>query len=122
MGKPHPKGQKGEDIASHYLEGKQYEIVARNVHYRGGELDIVAFDPVLKELAFVEVKSRSSRTFGWPEEGVGWRKRERLRRAASLYLAQRRMPVGIRYRFDIIAIEWGEEKARVTHYKNIEMA
>ena len=68
MGKPHPKGIQGEDIAARYLSGKGYDVRERNVHYRGGELDIVAFDPAQKELVFVEVKSRSSRLFGWPEE------------------------------------------------------
>lgn len=121
MGKPHPKGQQGEDIAAKYLEGKQYEIVARNAHFRGGELDIVARDLALDELVFVEVKTRSTRTFGWPEEDVRARKKDRLRLSAGLFLSAHRAWQGLPYRFDIIAIELDQGSARVTHYKNVEM-
>ncbi|OGL77706.1 hypothetical protein A3J43_04410 [Candidatus Uhrbacteria bacterium RIFCSPHIGHO2_12_FULL_54_23] len=121
MGKPHPKGIQGEDIAARYLSGKGYDVRERNVHYRGGELDIVAFDPAQKELVFVEVKSRSSRLFGWPEEDVRERKRTRLRLAAGLYLGSHRQYRTAPYRFDIIAIELRETSARVTHYKNVEI-
>lgn len=121
MGKPHPKGKQGEDIAAMYLEGKGYQVRERNVHYRGGEIDIVAFDPPLRELVFVEVKSKSSRAFGWPEEDVRGHKRRRLRVSAGLYLGAHCQGQALPYRFDIIAVELGAEKARVTHYKNVEM-
>jgi putative endonuclease len=122
MGLPHPKGKRGEELAARYLLAQGYQIRARNVHYRGGEIDIVASDPVHEELVFVEVKSRTHRIFGWPEEGVGWRKRKRLRLAASLYLAGNRFQSSS-YRFDIIALEMQarEQKAKVVHYKNVEM-
>lgn len=105
-----------------YLISLGYGIKGRNVRCQGGEIDIVAYDPREGELVFVEVKSRSSRIFGWPEESVDARKRRRLRHAANIYLV--RNAQGFRhYRFDIVALEmdYGKGKARVMHYKNIDI-
>lgn len=118
---PQVRGKKGEEIAAHYLLSRGYTIVAKNVHYRGGEIDIVAREK--NELVFVEVKSRSTRTFGWPEEGVTRQKRRRMKLSAGLFLSSHREYQGFAYRFDIMALELDEEaqKARVVHYKNIEI-
>jgi len=122
MSRPHPKGKQGEELAAKYLISRGYLIRDHNVYYRGGEIDIVAYDPAKRELVFVEVKSRSSRMFGWPEEDVRRMKRSRMRLAASLYLAGKRQP-SCTHRFDIIALEMQERerKAKVVHYKNVEM-
>ncbi|MFA4872508.1 MAG: YraN family protein [Patescibacteria group bacterium] len=118
---PQVRGKKGEEIAVRYLQSRGYDIVKRNARYKGGEIDIVAREK--DELVFVEVKSRSTRTFGWPEEGVTQRKRRRMKLSAGLFLSSHREYQGLAYRFDIMALELDEEasKARVVHYKNIEM-
>jgi len=123
MARPHPQGKKGEDIAARFLISRGFKIKDRNVRSPGGEIDIVAYESAQKEWVFVEVKSRTSRMFGWPEESVRAQKRARLRRAADRYIAEKRIDVHAAYRFDIIAIELnpGEGSARVVHYKNIEM-
>ncbi len=123
MARPHPQGKKGEDIAARFLISRGYKVKDRNVRSPGGEIDIVAYEGARKELVFVEVKSRTSRMFGWPEESVGTQKRARLRRAADRYITEKHIDAHAAYRFDIIAIELapGEDKARVVHYKNIEM-
>jgi len=61
------------------------QIVARQVGYRVGELDVVARDgPVL---VFVEVRSRARRApDGTAAQSVDRIKRRRLRLAAQLYL------------------------------------
>lgn len=68
-------GRWGEDLAAEYLIERGYTILERNVRTRYGEIDLVAQlaeesislsdSPVT---VFVEVKIRSTRSFGLPEE------------------------------------------------------
>ena len=115
------RGRKGEEIAARYLQSRGYNIITMNARYKGGEIDIVAKEK--NELVFVEVKSRSTRAFGWPEEGVTRQKRRRMKLSAGLFRSSHTEYQQCAYRFDIMALELdeGAQKARVVHYKNIEM-
>ena len=62
MARHNEVGQKGEEIASKYLEKKGFTIQDRNYRKKWGEIDIVAFKD--KVLHFVEVKTVSRRSFG----------------------------------------------------------
>lgn len=77
---------------------------ARNVRFRGGEIDLVMTDGV--ELVFVEVRSRASTRFGGAAASVDRRKQQRLALAARLFLmgrfGHRPWPA---CRFDVVAIE-----------------
>ena len=55
---PHLRlGRQGEDIAAEYLTSCGYEVLARNVSYKWGEIDLVCqYDD---EIIFVEVRTRS---------------------------------------------------------------
>lgn len=104
-------GMQAEDAAVRFLQGKHYRIVARNYKAACGEVDIIAQDR--GTLVFVEVKARVSRTFGQPFEAVDWRKQERLRRIALLYLKKigQELPV----RFDVISINAGTGEMLIEH-------
>lgn len=78
-------GDAAEDAACHHLVEHGCRIVARNVRYRVGELDIVAVDG--NELVFVEVRLRSSAAYGGAAASVDVFKQKRLVRAAQQYLA-----------------------------------
>lgn len=78
-------GDQGEDFAARYLARRGYTILNRQWRCRFGELDIVAKSPD-GVLCFVEVKRRGPGAIGLPREFVDGRKRERLRRAANLYM------------------------------------
>ena len=78
-------GDQGEALAGRYLEERGYTILNRQWRCRFGELDIVAQSPE-GVLCFVEVKRRGPGAIGLPREFVDSRKRERLRRAANLYM------------------------------------
>jgi putative endonuclease len=56
-------GKIGEDIATHYLIDKGYEIITRNFQIWGGEIDIIA--KLQDSYIFVEVKTRTSE--GWQD-------------------------------------------------------
>ena len=80
-------GRRGEEAAERHLESRGYRVLERRYRTRAGEIDVIALDG--PTLVFVEVKTRSSLTFGRPSEAVGPRKRFRIAAAASLYLASR---------------------------------
>ena len=57
-------GNEGEKIALDYLLNKGYESIKQNFYTRWGEIDLIVFDSKSRELVFVEVKTRSSNSFG----------------------------------------------------------
>ena len=99
------QGRKGERIACRFLLKQGFDILARRYRCRSGELDIVAFEE--ETLVFVEVKWRSSRTFGEPWEFVDWRKQQILRRAADDFIADHDLGQ-YAFRFDIVSVLGGE--------------
>jgi putative endonuclease len=95
-------GRTAEDSAVAFLEAHGVEMIARNFRRRLGELDIVAREQ--DTLLIIEVRKRSSDKFGGAAASVDFRKQAKLRRAAALFLEQRRDLAGLRVRFDVVAI------------------
>ncbi len=95
-------GNIGEQIALKYLENCGYQIIETNFRYKKyGELDIIAKE---KEFyCFIEVKTRTSTTFGLPSESVSLKKQEKIRTIAQIFLNQRKI-YNINIRFDVIEI------------------
>ncbi|TXK37186.1 YraN family protein [Pontibacter qinzhouensis] len=93
-------GQAGEASAVRYLQEMGYQICCRNFRYKRAEVDVIAQKDGL--LVFVEVKTRASDKFGFPEEAVGARKEALLLAAAEEYIYQTNWQHDIR--FDIISI------------------
>ena len=93
-------GPWGEALAAEYLRRKGYSILASNYRCRFGEIDLIARDH--KTLVFVEVKLRKNANFAQAREFVDYRKQQRLRTTASLYLSYH--PTTLRARFDVIEI------------------
>jgi putative endonuclease len=107
----------GEEAAVEYLQGNGYEVLKRNARTPEGELDIVARDNEC--LVFVEVKARSGRTHGSPEDALTDRKRRRLVRAAWSFLQERELTEA-EWRIDVVAIEGSVARGvlRLDHYVN----
>ncbi len=78
-------GRLGEDLAAAFLTEAGYLVVDRNWRCRQGEIDIVAVDGA--QTVFVEVKTRSTVTFGHPFEAITLAKLARLRRLAAAWCA-----------------------------------
>jgi len=108
-------GEWGEAVALRHLESKGYCIRARNWRTPEGEVDIVAQDG--DTIVFVEVKARTTRDFGWPEESITVAKRRRLQRAAWAYLQAHEI-LDAMWRIDVIAIDRSSSGAveRLEHY------
>lgn len=110
-------GRWGEEAAARYLEGRGYRLLGRNLRTRQGEIDILASKD--GSLVFVEVKTRSSHTFAYPEQAVTARKQAHMLAAAEQYL-QLNPESGETWQFDVIAVERGPDReALITHFENI---
>ena len=98
-------GRRGEEIAAGFLRRRGYRVLGGGFLARRGEIDLVCRQG--ERLVLVEVKTRSSDSFGAPTEAVGARKRRALNAAAAEYraLAGWRGPID----FAVVAIEAGSE-------------
>lgn len=113
-------GAWGERLAGDYLLQKGYTILFRNARTPYGELDLVAcqMEEAVSPVVFIEVKTRSSSSFGTPEQAVDARKQEHLRNAA-LHFLQTRPELGDNWRFDVVSIERrGNAEPLITHFEN----
>jgi putative endonuclease len=97
------RGREGEELAARFLCGLGYRVLARNVHLRVAELDLIALER--DTVCFVEVRLRSGTGFGTAEESIDARKIARLRRAARAALASLALPPYRQLRFDVVAID-----------------
>jgi putative endonuclease len=95
------RGRWGEDLAARWYRQQGYSVLDRNWQCREGELDLVAGRDRL--IVFCEVKTRASDRYGIPAEAVGWRKQQRLRRLAAIWLATHDHPP-VQLRFDVACI------------------
>ena len=100
------RGQAGEDRAADYLQQAGLRLLARNVRYRGGELDLVMQER--ETVVFVEVRVRNNPRFGSGAETVTVKKQQRLILAAQLYLQQHPEHQHRPCRFDVISIAGNE--------------
>ncbi|HEY4693260.1 MAG TPA: YraN family protein [Bellilinea sp.] len=94
-------GAWGERLAEKYLLDRGFELIERNYRTRYGEVDLVMRQA--DQLVFVEVKTRSNDTFGFPEDSVTPLKQEHLLLAAEQYLDDHpELPEN--WRVDVVAI------------------
>jgi putative endonuclease len=100
-------GRWGEGIACSLLEENGYKIIARNAHTMYGELDIVASHE--GQVVFVEVKTRSNKKFGFPEESIQWTKTSHLVNSANAFL-QQHLELEDNWRIDVITVEGHPDK------------
>ncbi|MBE7079160.1 MAG: YraN family protein [Clostridiales bacterium] len=76
-------GKKGEKLVLKYLKKQGCKILKKNYATPFGEADLIVQDG--DEIAFVEVKTRTSDTFGAPREAVGTDKQRRYRQIAKFF-------------------------------------
>jgi putative endonuclease len=112
-------GNLGEEIAKKYLVGKGYKILGGQYHAgRLGEIDVVAEKD--GHLHFVEVKTRTNRVFGLPEEAITKIKQERITKSVYRYLSENNISHE-NYQIDCVAIDldYKTKKAKVRFLESI---
>ena len=114
MAKHNITGKEGEEIAAAYLKAKGYQIIAMNKQFGRAEVDIIA--KIGNEYVFVEVKTRSSNHFGFPEEAIGNKKIKSLGKAAEQFSLDKKQNLEIR--FDMISLVLGEDKHDIVHIED----
>lgn len=114
-----PVGLRGEQAAARFLRRKRLVVVAQSESDRAGEIDLIAIDRRRRTVVFVEVKTLATSKPGHPADRVDEIKQRRITRAALRYLKRKRL-LGVRVRFDVVAIWWasgGAEPDRIEHYE-----
>ncbi|MBC8033860.1 MAG: YraN family protein [Chitinophagaceae bacterium] len=93
-------GKFGEGLAKDYVLGKGFSLLHRNWVHASCEIDLIASKAGV--LHFIEVKTRRSTTFGFPEESVDIKKFRNIQKAASKFLYLH--PEWKLIQFDILSI------------------
>ena len=115
-------GDAAEARVEQALSAAGWTILGRHVRVSRSEIDILAVDPgPPSALVAVEVRWRSRRDFGLPEETVDRRKVRRLQRAVLLLVEARRLPDGTALprfpvRVDLVAADIDRRGAVTTRH------
>ena len=106
-------GVNAEKTAQSFLINNGYLILETNFRTKYGEIDIIAYEKNIDCIIFVEVKYRTRKDFGLPQESVTKSKQKKIIKAAFIYLKKVNKKYN-NYRFDVIAISDGD---KVEHIK-----
>ncbi|WP_452226564.1 YraN family protein [Lacinutrix cladophorae] len=107
-------GEKGEQLAVDFLLQNGYQIMERNYRFQKAEVDIIAKQKEI--LAIVEVKTRSTKDFGNPQDFLKPKQIQRIVKAVDQYVTTNKLDVEVR--FDIIAIVKTGNTFEIEHLEN----
>ncbi len=128
MGKQGNKitGNKGERKAAEYLQQKGYEILTRNYRSKWGEVDIIAKiseqmhertgEPII---VFVEVKTKTTGSYGEPWEMVNKWKVEQVKRMGEAWC--REFGWDGRVRVDVVGVWLSGDEPKIEHWESVEL-
>lgn len=109
-------GKLGEELAGEYLADRGYTILHRNWRSGRYELDIIAMKGEV--VHFVEVKTRASNVYGFPEENVTTKKIRHMLLAADEFLYQH--PGYHHIQFDVLSInKWEDQPAEYLLFEDV---
>ena len=111
-------GNLGEQISKKYLIDKGFRFVASNFSYANFEIDLIFEDESSKIIIFVEVKTRNSLKFGYPEDAIDIHKQKNLRVASDYFLKFNREYRKYKRRFDSVSVLKNSDKWEINHIQN----
>ncbi len=112
--KAYGRGRRAEALAAWWLRLQGYRILTRGFRVAAGEIDLIARRGRL--LALVEVKARPS--LEQAGAAIRPRQRERIARAAEVFLQRHPELAGLDLRFDVVLIaprRWPRHLANAWH-------
>jgi len=99
-------GLRGEKIASRYLSSRRFIIFEKNFITPFGEIDLITRKG--RWLVFIEVRTRTSETFGTPLESIDKLKQQHILKNCQYYISR----YGLQnepWRIDAIGIKLNKE-------------
>lgn len=112
-------GYIGESLAENWLRAKGFQVLAHNYRCKYGEIDLIVTHAEI--LIFVEVKTRTTSTFGPPQAAITYTKRSHLIKTALHFLNTSTKKHYKAWRHDLIAIRLNRNHKlqSLDHIKNI---
>jgi putative endonuclease len=113
-------GVKGERVAARWLRVHGWSIADHRFRNGHRDIDLIATRDerdASRTVAFVEVKTRATDSFGGPVAQVSWRKQRELSRSAKVWMSRFQRP-GDNFRFDVIGVIIGPQNVKVQHIEN----
>lgn len=115
MGIQQIRGNLGEFAGAWWLSRNGFRILQRNWRTGRKEIDIIAEKN--GTLHIIEVKTRFSDPFGWPETAVSWKKIGMLEDAARQYMALH--PYWKNIQFSVLSLMVEHNIARFAFFEDI---
>ena len=112
----------GEERAAEYLKKRKFKIVTRNFKTIFGEVDIISRNK--NEIVFVDVKTRSSKSFASPAEFVDNEKLKRIARVTEFFMKHYKCKLSPRIDVIEVYISISNDKytvERINHIENVSM-
>jgi len=109
------QGKTFEEIAAKFLKRRKYKILETNARISHKEIDIICEKNGV--VHFIEVKGRTSETFGNVTETISSKKKENLIIGAQLWLQEKDLTEKD-WQIDFIGILDNKEKQEITHIEN----
>ncbi len=114
---PQNVGKIGENKASLYLKANGFSVLKKNFRSKQGEIDIVAKKD--KTVYFIEVKTRTNLSKGYPYEAVDKRKIIHLKKAAQYFLLKSPLKA-YKLKIGVISIILENGKEIIKFYDDLE--
>ena len=113
---------RGEEAAAKHIKSQGYKILARNLHLKMGEIDILCHDQANNCVVVVEVKARVRKSDATPnpESNITAAKKRKLRTLAKA-IRSREDCQGMGIRIDVVAVEFAADQTKpiaVRHYRS----
>ena len=110
----HNLGTIGEQSAQLYLRQVGILPIDQNIRFCSSEIDIIGLERDC--LVFVEVKTRRSPRYGWPESAVDSRKQAHIVQVARFYCDDIQWSAATR--FDVIALSLSDHTLSIYHIRD----
>ena len=111
-------GKIGESITCKYLCQNHYKIIDKNYYYKGGEIDIIAYDEDKNEIVFIEVKTRTDGNYGSPSDPVNKRKISNITKGIRKYIHIKNLEKKF-IRLDLIELFYKDKKGYINQIGQI---